>query len=214
MESHMNYSYVAIEGCIGAGKTTLARQIAEQFGAKLILEQFEDNPFLPKFYKDQDKYAFPLELSFLASRYQQLMDQLSSQDLFHPFTIADYFITKSLIFAQRTLQDDELALYSRLFQIMLANLPKPHLLVYLYSDIDQLMKNIKNRGREYEQNILPDYLKKIQEGYFDYIRQQTDKRILVIDTNGIDFVKNEHEYKEIVSLIMQEWPVGVHRVTV
>lgn len=210
----MNYSYVAIEGCIGAGKTTLAQQIADQFGAKLILEQFEDNPFLPKFYKDQDKYAFPLELSFLASRYQQLMDQLSSQDLFHSFTIADYFITKSLIFAQRTLQDDELALYSRLFQIMLANLPKPHLLVYLYSDIDQLMRNIKNRGREYEQNISPDYLKKIQEGYFDYIRQQTDKRILVIDTNGVDFVKNEDEYKRIVSLIMQEWPLGVHRVKV
>ena len=210
----MNYSYVAIEGCIGAGKTTLAKQIAEQFGAKLILEQFEDNPFLPKFYKDQDKYAFPLELSFLASRYQQLMDQLSSQDLFHSFTIADYFITKSLIFAQRTLQDDELALYSRLFQIMLANLPKPHLLVYLYSNIDQLLRNIKNRGREYEQNISSDYLEKIQNGYFDYIKQQSDKRILIIDTNGIDFVKNEQEYNEIVSLIMQEWPIGIHRVKV
>lgn len=210
----MNYSYVAIEGCIGAGKTTLAKQIAEQFGAKLILEQFEDNPFLPKFYKDQDKYAFPLELSFLASRYQQLMDQLSSQDLFHSFTIADYFITKSLIFAQRTLQDDELALYSRLFQIMLANLPKPHLLVYLYSDIDQLLRNIKNRGRDYEQNISAEYLTKIQNGYFDYIKQQSDKRILIIDTNGVDFVKNEQEYKNIVSLIMQEWPVGIHRVKV
>lgn len=210
----MNYSYITIEGCIGAGKTTLAKRIASDFNGKLILEQFEDNPFLPKFYKDQDKYAFPLEMSFLASRYQQLMDQLSSQDLFHNFTVSDYFITKSLIFARRTLEADELALYSKLFGIIEANLPKPELLVYLYSDIDRLLNNIKSRGRDYEQDISGDYLQKIQSGYFDYIRQQEDKRILIIDTNEVDFVTNKHEYQRMVDLIMKEWPVGTHRVVV
>lgn len=210
----MKYSYIAVEGCIGAGKTTLAKRIAREYNGKLILEQFEDNPFLPKFYKDQEKYAFPLEMSFLASRYQQLMDQLKSQDLFHDFTVSDYFITKSLIFAQRTLGGDELSLYTRLFNIIEANLPKPHLLVYLYSDIDRLMKNIKKRGRDYEQEISADYLQKIQSGYFEYIRQQSNKRILIIDTSDIDFVASESDYHKLEALISREWPVGIHRETI
>ncbi len=210
----MNYNYITIEGCIGAGKTSLAQRVANDFNGKLILEQFEDNPFLPKFYKDQEKYAFPLEMSFLASRYQQLMDQLFTQDLFHEFTVSDYFITKSLIFARRTLVSDELSLYSKLFHIIEANLPKPQLLVYLYSDIDRLLSNIRKRGRDYEQDISADYLSKIQSGYFDYIRQQSDKRILIIDTNKVDFVANEDEYRSMVDLIMHEWPVGTHRVVV
>ena len=114
----MKYNYIAIEGTIGAGKTSLATRISEQYNAKLILEQFEDNSFLPKFYNEPDKYAFPLEMSFLASRFQQLKDQLSAQDLFKTFTISDYFINKSLIFAGKTLQDDELALYTRFFNII------------------------------------------------------------------------------------------------
>jgi len=210
----MNYSYITIEGCIGAGKTTLAKRIADDYNGKLILEQFEDNPFLPKFYKDQEKYAFPLEMSFLASRYQQLMDQLSSQDLFHEFTVSDYFITKSLIFARRTLEKDELSLYSRLFNIIEANLPKPQLLVYLYSDIDRLLSNIKKRGRDYEQDISGEYLRNIQEGYFDFIRQQKNKRILIMDTNNVDFVADEKVYEKMIKLILREWPVGTHRVVV
>jgi deoxyadenosine/deoxycytidine kinase len=210
----MNYSYITIEGCIGAGKTTLAKRIADDYNGKLILEQFEDNPFLPKFYKDQEKYAFPLEMSFLASRYQQLMDQLSSQDLFHEFTVSDYFITKSLIFARRTLEKDELSLYSRLFNIIEANLPKPQLLVYLYSDIDRLLSNIKKRGRDYEQDISGQYLRNIQEGYFDFIRQQKNKRILIMDTNNVDFVADEQVYEKMIKLILREWPVGTHRVVV
>ena len=165
----MKYNYIAIEGNIGAGKTSLATRISEQFNAKLILEQFADNPFLPKFYKNPEHYAFPLELSFLASRYHQLKDELSKQDLFKSFTISDYFINKTLIFAKKTLQPDEFALFTKLFYIINTTLPKPDLLVYLYLNIDNLKKNIINRGRAYEQDIEKEYLVKIQEGYLDFI---------------------------------------------
>ncbi|RLD31693.1 MAG: 2-amino-4-hydroxy-6-hydroxymethyldihydropteridine diphosphokinase, partial [Bacteroidetes bacterium] len=146
----MRYNYIAIEGNIGAGKTSLATMISEQFNGKLILEQFEDNSFLPKFYKEPDKYAFPLEMSFLAERYQQLKDQLTKQDLFRTFTISDYLFIKSLIFAKNNLQADEFALFSTMFTIIDEFLPKPDLLVYLYLDVPGLQRNIKNRGRSYE----------------------------------------------------------------
>jgi deoxyguanosine kinase len=208
----MNYNYIAIEGNIGAGKTSLATKISQQFGAKLILEQFEDNAFLPKFYVDPSKYAFPLELTFLAERYQQLKDQLLQKDLFTPFIISDYFIYKSLIFARKTLAEDELSLYTRLFQIINDSLNKPDLYVYLYVKVPKLKKNITNRGRSYEQNIEPEYLEKIQAGYFDFIRQQTDMRILILDINRIDFVHNESDYQKILDVIFQEYPVGIQRI--
>ena len=207
-----NYNYISIEGNIGAGKTTLATRLAEEFNARLILEQFEDNSFFPKFYEDPDRYAFPLEISFLSDRYQQLKNQLSSHDMFHPLTIADYFIHKSLIFARKTLNDQEFTLYSRLFAIIDNVLPKPDLLVYLYLDIGRLQQNIRKRGRSYEQNIGDDYLSRIQEGYFDYIRQQQGLRILLIDTNNLDFVANPGDYEKLVKLIMQDYPFGVHRL--
>jgi len=206
------YNYIAIEGNIGAGKTTLATKLSEQFNTRLILEQFEDNSFLPKFYEDPERYAFPLELSFLADRYQQLKNTLTIQDMFHPLTIADYFIHKSLIFARKTLNDQEFALYARLFAIIDNALPKPDLLVYLYLNINRLQMNIRKRGRSYEQNIQDDYLAKIQEGYFDYIRQQKGMRILLIDTNHLDFVANPGDYEKLVGMIMKEYPVGVHRL--
>lgn len=209
----MRYNYVVIEGTIGAGKTSLATRISEQYNARLILEQFEDNSFLPKFYLEPDKYAFPLEMSFLASRFQQLKDQLSTQDLFKSFTISDYFINKSLIFAGKTLQKDELALYSRFFNIISASLPKPDLLVYLYLDVENLKKNIIKRGRSYELEIENNYLEKIQTGYFEYIRQQRDMRILIIDTNHIDFVENECDYNKILEIINREHKKGIHRFT-
>ncbi len=209
----MKYNYIAIEGTIGAGKTSLATRISAQYNARLILEQFEDNSFLPKFYNDPDKYAFPLEMSFLASRFQQLKDQLSSQDLFKSFTISDYFINKSLIFAGKTLQPDELSLYARFFNIINASLPKPDLLVYLYLEVENLKRNIIKRGRSYEQDIQNNYLDKIQSGYFEYIRQQQDMRILIIDTNQIDFVEKEEDYQKILDIINQEYPKGIHRVT-
>ncbi len=208
----MKYNYIAIEGTIGAGKTTLAEKIAEQYNAKLILEQFEDNDFLPKFYKEPDKYAFPLEMSFMASRFQQLKDQLSNQDLFKSFTIADYFINKTLIFARNTLKDDEYALFSKFFNFINSSLPKPDLLVYLYVDVDRLKNNIVNRGREYEKNIKKSYLDKIQSGYFNYIRQQRKMRILIIDANNIDFVKNQDDYYKIINVIKQSYEIGIHRI--
>jgi len=210
---HIPYNYISIEGNIGAGKTTLATRLAQQFNARLILEQFEDNSFLPKFYEDQARYAFPLELSFLADRFQQLKTQLSVRDLFHPVTIADYFILKSLIFAKKTLNGEEFNLYSRLFSIIENALPKPDLLVYLYLDISRLQSNIRRRGRVYEQKIEDEYLRRIQEGYLDYIKQQQGLRVLLVDTNKLDFVAHDEDYKTLVSIILKEYPVGIHRIT-
>lgn len=209
----MRYNFIAIEGTIGAGKTTLATRIAADYNAKLILEQFEDNAFLPKFYLDQDKYAFPLEMSFMASRFQQLKDQLGTQDLFRNFTISDYFIIKSLIFARKTLPADELALFTRFFNFITASLPKPDLLVYLYLEVDKLQFNIRQRGRSYEQQIKDEYLEKIQTGYFEYMKQQIDLRILVLDTNKLDFVNNASDYRTIMSVIDKDYSIGIHRVT-
>ena len=208
----MKYNFIAIEGNIGAGKTSLATRISQEYNGKLILEQFEDNAFLPKFYENAAKYAFPLELSFLASRYQQLKDQLTHQDLFRSFTIADYFIHKSMIFASKTLDGDELALYTRLFKIIEASLPKPDLLVYLYLNIDHLKNNIRKRGRSYEQNIDFDYLEKIQAGYLEFLRQQQNMRILIIDMNKMDFVNNKEDYAKIAALIGSEYETGITRV--
>ena len=208
----MNYNYIAIEGNIGAGKTTLATQLAVEFDARIILEQFEDNSFLPKFYTDPDRFAFPLELSFLADRFQQLKTHLGSPDLFRQLTISDYFIHKSLIFALKTLANDEFILYSKLFSIIDAALPKPDLLVYLYLEIGQLKKNIHKRGRAYELNIDENYLERIQSGYFDYLRQQQDMRILIIDTNNVDFVINKGDYNLLLDIICQPYEKGIHRI--
>ncbi|MEN8226287.1 MAG: deoxynucleoside kinase [Bacteroidota bacterium] len=207
----MRYNYIAIEGNIGAGKTCLSRMIAEQFNGKLILEQFEDNSFLPKFYKEPDKYAFPLEMSFLAERYQQLKEQLTSQDLFKTFTISDYLFNKSLIFARNNLQADEFSLFSKMFSIINEFLPKPELLVYLYLDVSKLQRNIRRRGRTYEQEIEDTYLENIQNGYFDHIKKLTGLRILVVDTNNIDFVNNNSDYESLLALIDQDYNPGIHR---
>ena len=206
------YRYIAIEGNIGAGKTSLACKIAEEYNAHLILEQFEDNSFLPKFYKDQDRYAFPLELSFLAERYQQLKDQLGTTDLFKSFIISDYLINKSLIFSRKTLQPDEFMLYQKLFDIINQSLVKPELLVYLYANVDHLQTNIKKRGRSYEQEIKNEYLEQIQESYFDFIKQQSQIPVLIIDTNQLDFVNNEKDYQYLCSLIFQKYEAGIHRI--
>jgi len=207
------YNYVVIEGNIGAGKTTLATRIAEQFNARLILEQFADNPFLPKFYQDPGKYSFPLELSFLASRYKQLNDELGSRDIFRTFTIADYYFMKSLVFAASTLNGDEYNLYRQIFYIIYGSLPKPDIYVYLHINPDRLLKNIRNRGREYEKSITEEYLKKIQDGYFTFFRQNTGIRYLVIDINEMDFVTDENHYWKITDTIFSvEYPVALNKV--
>ena len=198
------YSYIAIEGNIGAGKTTLAEKIAQDFNAKTVFERFADNPFLPKFYKDQNRYAFPLEMSFLADRYQQLSDDLAQFDLFKDFIVADYHIFKSLIFAKVTLQDDEFRLYKTLFDIIYKEMPKPDLYVYLYQNTDRLLQNIKRRGRSYEQEIPADYLDKINKGYLDYINTQTNLNVLIIDVSDRDFVKNQSDYMFILDEIRKK----------
>lgn len=207
------YNFISIEGNIGAGKTSLATRISEDYNAKLILEQFEENSFLPKFYKEPDKYAFPLELSFLAERFEQLKKDLTHRDLFKAFTVSDYFISKSFIFARKNLPDDTFGLYKKLFEIISETLPKPDLLVYLYLDIENLLRNIHHRGRDYELEIKSEYLIKIQESYLDFIKSQQNMRILIIDTNKMDFVHNEADYKTIINILSEKYPVGVHRVT-
>ncbi|MFY9242950.1 MAG: 2-amino-4-hydroxy-6-hydroxymethyldihydropteridine diphosphokinase [Polaribacter sp.] len=197
------YNYIAIEGNIGAGKTSLAKMMSDEFNAKIILERFADNPFLPKFYEDEERFAFPLEMSFLADRYQQLSDDLAQLDLFKSFVVSDYYIFKSLIFAQITLQKDEYLLYRKMFDLMYKEITKPDLYVYLYQNTDRLLENIKNRGRAYEQNIKPDYLQKIHDGYKNFISTQQDLNTVIIDVSEIDFVNNTEDYNFIINQIKQ-----------
>ena len=203
----MNYNFIAIEGNIGSGKTSLASHIASDFKSELILESFSDNPFLPKFYKDPEKYSFSLELFFMSERYHQLKDKISS-DLFFNNKISDYFFMKSRIFAKTNLQRDELLLFEKLFDIMLASLPAPDLLVYLHSDIKRLQANIRKRGREYEQNIMDSYLESIQDSYFDYLKKQNKSAVLIIDITDVDFVNDLNTYSEIKRLISKKYTVG------
>ncbi|MFH0895564.1 MAG: deoxynucleoside kinase [Bacteroidota bacterium] len=207
-----HYKYIVIEGNIGAGKTSLTSRISKEFNGKLILEQFADNPFLPKFYENPSKYAFPLELSFLAERYQQLTDELGNHDLFSNFMIADYYFSKSLIFAQNTLPEDEFLLYKKLFSIIYRTLPKPDLMVYLYLDTESLLRNIRSRGREYEKNIQADYLEKIQSSYIEFLRQQPEQRTVIVDTGKVDFVNNKEHYQQMLEIINAEYPVGITRI--
>ena len=209
----IKYNYVVIEGNIGAGKTTLAGRIADQFNAHLILEHFADNPFLPKFYNDPEKYSFPLELSFLASRYKQLKEELVPQDLFKSFSVADYYFMKSLVFAASTLTGDEFNLYRQIFYIIYGSLPKPDIYVYLHLDPERLPENIRRRGRTYEISITKDYLQKIQNSYFSFFRQNPENKYLVIDVNNIDFVENEsHFLKVIDTIFFDDYPVGLNKV--
>lgn len=196
------FNYIAIEGNIGAGKTSLATQIASDFNAKLILERFKDNPFLPKFYKDQQRYAFPLEMSFLADRYQQLLDDIKQFDLFKECVVADYDVYKSLIFAKVTLAEEEYILYKKLFHLMHKELPKPDVYIYLYQNTERLLENIQKRGRKYEQSIEADYLKKINQGYLEFIKNQHDNRIKVLDISELDFVKNRKDYLTVLKQIV------------
>jgi deoxyguanosine kinase len=195
------YNYIAIEGNIGSGKTSLTKMISDEFNAKIILERFADNPFLPKFYEDKERYAFPLEMSFLADRHQQLSDDLAQFDLFKNFIVSDYYIFKSLIFAQVTLQKEEYILYRKMFDIMYKEITKPDLYIYLYQNTEQLLQNIKKRGRDYEQSIAPSYLNKIHLGYRNFIDTEQNLNSVIIDVSGRDFVSNPDDYKYIIKKI-------------
>ncbi len=195
------YNYIAIEGNIGSGKTSLTQMLSDDFNAKTVLERFADNPFLPKFYEDKERFAFPLEMSFLADRYQQLTDDLAQFDLFKSFVVSDYYIFKSLIFAQVTLQNDEYALYRKMFDLMYKEIVKPDLYIYLHQNTDRLLEHIKKRGRTYEQNIEASYLEKIHDGYLNYIKTQNNLNVLIIDVSEMDFVSKKSDYKSIIKKI-------------
>jgi deoxyguanosine kinase len=208
----MNYHFITIEGNIGAGKTTLAHLLAKHFNARLILEKFADNPFLPKFYEDPSKYAFPLELFFMAERFKQLKELLQQRDMFQNLTISDYLFTKCLLFAKVTLPADEFRLYQRLFEIIHQQLIQPDLLIYLHAPVTKLQVNIKKRNRSYEQNIPDEYLFNIQQTYTQYIKQHNIKT-LFIDASNADFLSNEKHMKVVVEALDKEYDDGQHYIT-
>jgi len=209
----MDIRFLVIEGNIGAGKTSLARKLADDYNAKLVLEQFADNPFLPKFYADQERYSFPLELSFLADRYNQIKKEVLNLDLFHNILIADYYFSKSAIFSNNTLKDDEYRLFRRLFDIVFESTPRPDLYIYLHLNLKGLLRNIAGRGREYEKNIDITYLEKIQNGYFSYLKQILEFPVVLVDTSGIDFVNNPDDYHKMKEVIFNgNYHAGINRV--
>jgi len=198
----LDYRYLVIEGNIGAGKTSLASMLARETGSRLILEEFSDNPFLAKFYEDPGRYAFQLELSFLAERYQQIKTELGHPDLFGQAVISDYFLAKSFIFSKNNLKGDEMKLFEKLFTIINLQIPKPELYVYLHVPVEKLLENIELRGRSYEKNIRPEYLKEVQEGYFGFFKSQREMKIVVIDTTHIDFVNRESDFQQLKKVIL------------
>lgn len=212
IEKTFPYNYICIEGNIGAGKTSFCQMVKSEFNCKLILEQFADNPFLPLFYNDPQRYAFTVELFFMTERYKQLQNELT-QDLFFDFTIADYTFVKTLLFARQNLKDDEYRLFQKMFNVLGATFPNPDILVYLHRDVDRLQSNIKKRGRTYETQIADDYLLKVQNSYFEYIRNIVQFPVLIIDVNEMDFLHNPRQYNAVKDLLKKEYRPGVHRVS-
>ena len=207
------HRFIAIEGNIGAGKTTLCKMMEEDYGAELILEQFTDNPFLPYFYENPERYAFPVELFFMTERHKQLQDALSKPSLFPNLTIADYFFIKTLLFAKNNLNEEEYRLFQRLFHTLNATFPKPDLLVYLHRTVDDLMNNIHQRGRKYEKHIKPEYLLSLQDAYFSYFKNEQNVPILIIEVTGLDFQADRNIYHQLTSLIKRTYPKGIHRAS-
>jgi deoxyguanosine kinase len=205
----LNYNYIAIEGVIGAGKTTIAAFLAEHFSAKLLLEEYEENPFLVKFYEEKDKYSFPLELSFLASRYHQVKNEIEKRDLFQEKIVSDFVLYKSLVFASINLKGDELELYKKLFQIMFQQIPIPDLTIYIYQGIDTLKNNIRQRGRDYEVNIQDSYLEQLNENYLAYFKQLTQHRIVIIDGSEYDIVLHPENKQKLIELMSRDYPLGI-----
>jgi deoxyguanosine kinase len=208
------HGFIAIEGNIGAGKTTLCNMLLEEYNCRLVLEQFTDNPFLPEFYKNPDRYAFPVELFFMTERHKQLQESLSQRELFPQLLVSDYFFIKTLLFAKNNLNDEEYRLFQRLFHTLNATFPKPDLLVYLHRTVSDLKANIQKRGREFEQNIKAEYLQSLQDAYFNYFKSDNEFPILIIDVTGVDFGNEQPAYEKIVGLMKRSYSKGVHRATI
>ncbi|TAE16723.1 MAG: deoxynucleoside kinase [Bacteroidetes bacterium] len=208
----MNYRYISIEGNIGAGKTTLAHLLAKKLTARLVLEEFADNPFLPKFYENPAQYAFPLELFFLAERFKQLKDTLHTNDLFQQITVSDYLFTKCLLFAKVNLPDEEFRLYQKLFDIMKDQIMQPDIVIYLHAPVSKLQLNIKKRNRPYEQTIPDEYLFQIQETYTSYLKQHHIKT-LIFDASNADFLGNEQHVQTVLNALEKSYEPGQHFFT-
>lgn len=207
------HRFIAIEGNIGAGKTTLARRLSELWSTQLILEQFEDNPFLPLFYEDPRRHAFPLEMYFLAERYRQLSEEMNGPDLFGSTVVSDYYLEKSLIFARNNLDENEFSLFRRLYDIMFKTLPKPDLIVFLIVPTSKLKSHIEKRGRIYEQSIKEEYLQGIQQVYLEHLATLQGLRILLLDYGELDFATKKEDLFRISETINQEYPVGITRIS-
>lgn len=205
----MQYRFITIEGNIGAGKTTLASKLAAHFHAKLILEEFADNPFLPLFYERPQQYAFPLELFFMAERYKQLKDMLQTQDLFREVVVSDYLFIKSLLFAKVNLPEEEYALYQKLFDIINPQLVQPDLLIFLNAPVSRLQENIRHRNRSYEQQIQDDYLRNVHDMYMQYIKQHP-VRTLMIDTSKWDFVRQPDDFQRLLTALEEDYAPGIN----
>lgn len=213
MNNPFPYNYLVIEGNIGAGKTSFCEKIQNEYNCKTILEEFADNPFLPFFYDDPERFGFTVELFFMTERHKQLQKNLVNRDLFFDFTLADYFFTKTSLFARINLEEEEFRLFSKLFNVLNQSFQSPDLLVYFHRNVDILLTLIENRGRAYEKNISRNYLEKIQNSYFEYFRNIVSFPILIIDVNTIDFIDNEKHYIEIKHLLSRRWRPGVHRMS-
>ncbi len=208
----MKHHFITIEGNIGAGKTTLAHLLSRKLNARLILEEFAENPFLAKFYENPGQYAFPLELFFMAERYKQLKDLLHTKDIFQNITISDYLFTKCLLFAKVNLPPEEFRLYQKLFDIIHQQLLHPDILIYLHAPVQKLQQNIKKRQREYEQSISDEYLFNIQETYTSYIKQHNIKTIFIDATNA-DFLGNEKHLQVVLDALEKDYDDGQHYFT-
>lgn len=204
------YNFIAIEGNIGVGKTTICNMVAQRYNCKVILEAFADNPFLPKFYQNPERYAFPVELFFMTERHKQLQAKLLNPNLFQKGSIADYSFIKTLLFAKNNLKDDEYRLFQRIFHIFNATFPKPDLLVYLHRPIKELLKNIEKRGRAYEKNITRNYLQNIQNAYFEYFRTEMTIPVLILDIENVDFIKNEKVFEKLLALLTGDYKLGIN----
>ncbi len=207
------YAFIAIEGNIGAGKTTLCKMLAEQLGGSLLLEQFTDNPFLPHFYEQPERYAFPVELFFMTERHKQLSEHFARPDLFRSLTFADYFFLKTLLFARNNLNEQEFRLFQRLFSVLNAHFPKPDLLLYLHRPVPVLQKNIQGRGRSMEHKIPNDYLHSLQSAYLEYFKQESEIPIVLLDLNETDFVHNSEAFNDILTILQQKHRPGLQYIS-
>ncbi|MEO6190010.1 MAG: deoxynucleoside kinase [Saprospiraceae bacterium] len=208
------YQYICIEGNIGAGKTTLSQMLASEFKCNLILEQFAENPFLEFFYKDPVRYGLTVELSFLTERHKQLQSSLLKKDLFNDFSLADYSMIKSLLFARKNLTDEEFKLFQNIFNLLATHIPKPDLILYMHRPVERVKKHIIERARSYELDIQNDYLESIQNAYFDFFKTQTLLPVVVLDGENMDFINNRRHFEEIKNILYQEFKPGLHHLRI